>query len=186
MAKKKSNPTVVNNIKSVNMEIDYDKLAEAVVKAQEKAAKIEETEELEKVKVTFFETIKAMYMILCGKRKTKGLTNDIFVMLTSLLFKIVGWIGVIVSPIVIGFCFYFAVRMNWTPDAFWNNLMTEIAYIIIASYSGLAFMFSVMLIGASREIQREKDKNYIIAIFSGVVSFAALVVALVALVKGVA
>lgn len=37
MAKKKSNPTVVNNIESVNMEIDYDKLAEAIVKAQEKA-----------------------------------------------------------------------------------------------------------------------------------------------------
>ena len=37
MAKKKSNPTVVNNIESVNMEIDYDKLAEAIVKAQQKA-----------------------------------------------------------------------------------------------------------------------------------------------------
>lgn len=37
MAKKKSNPTVVNNIESVNMELDYDKLAEAIVKAQQKA-----------------------------------------------------------------------------------------------------------------------------------------------------
>lgn len=37
MAKKKNNTTVVNNIDSVNVEIDYDKLAEAIVKAQQKA-----------------------------------------------------------------------------------------------------------------------------------------------------
>ncbi len=36
MAKKKNNTTVVNNIDSVNLEIDYDKLAEAIVKAQQK------------------------------------------------------------------------------------------------------------------------------------------------------
>ena len=34
MAKKKSNTTVVNNIDFVNVEIDYDKLAEAIVKAE--------------------------------------------------------------------------------------------------------------------------------------------------------
>ena len=36
MAKKKNNTTVVNNIDSVNLEIDYDKLAEAIVKARKK------------------------------------------------------------------------------------------------------------------------------------------------------
>ena len=39
MAKKKNNTTVVNNIDSVNVEIDYDKLAEAIVKAGELAEK---------------------------------------------------------------------------------------------------------------------------------------------------
>ena len=37
MAKKKNNQTVVNNIESVNVDIDYNKLAEAIVKAQQKA-----------------------------------------------------------------------------------------------------------------------------------------------------
>lgn len=38
MAKKSNNkPTTVNNIESVNVKIDYDKLAEAIVNAQEKA-----------------------------------------------------------------------------------------------------------------------------------------------------
>lgn len=37
MAKKKNNQTVVNNIESVNLNIDCDELAEAIVKAQQKA-----------------------------------------------------------------------------------------------------------------------------------------------------
>ena len=37
MAKKKDNPQVINNIQELNLEIDYNKLAEAIVKAQEKS-----------------------------------------------------------------------------------------------------------------------------------------------------
>ena len=37
MAKKKNSPQVINNIRELNLEIDYDKLAEAIVKAQEKS-----------------------------------------------------------------------------------------------------------------------------------------------------
>ena len=37
----------------------------------------------------------------------------------------------------------------------------------------------------NKEIETEKDRNYIISVFSGIVSFAALIVALVALFKGV-
>ena len=36
MAKKKDKPQVINNIQELNLEIDHDKLAEAMVKAQEK------------------------------------------------------------------------------------------------------------------------------------------------------
>ena len=36
MAKKKDKPQVINNIQELNLEIDYDKLAEAIVKAQQK------------------------------------------------------------------------------------------------------------------------------------------------------
>lgn len=43
MAKKKNNkPSIVNNIESMQMDIDYDKLAEAIVKAQNKAEYKEE------------------------------------------------------------------------------------------------------------------------------------------------
>ena len=36
MAKKKEKPQVINNIQELNLEIDYDKLAEAIVKANKK------------------------------------------------------------------------------------------------------------------------------------------------------
>ena len=36
MTKKKDKPQVINNIREMNLEIDYDKLAEAIVKAQNK------------------------------------------------------------------------------------------------------------------------------------------------------
>ena len=35
------------------------------------------------------------------------------------------------------------------------------------------------------EMAKEKDRDYVVAVFSGIVSFAALIVALVALLKGV-
>ena len=40
MAKKRDKNSVVNHIQNVNMEIDYDKLAGAIVKAQEKTQDI--------------------------------------------------------------------------------------------------------------------------------------------------
>lgn len=36
MAKKKDKPQIINNIQELNLEIDYDKLAEAIVKANKK------------------------------------------------------------------------------------------------------------------------------------------------------
>ena len=48
----------------------------------------------------------------------------------------------------------------------------------------VAVVYSLVLWRAAKEVNTEKDRNYIIALFSGVVSFAALIVALVALVKG--
>ena len=38
MGKSKSKPQTINNINQLNLDIDYDKLAEAIVRAQEKAA----------------------------------------------------------------------------------------------------------------------------------------------------
>ena len=46
-------------------------------------------------------------------------------------------------------------------------------------------LLALIMRGIANEIGREKDKDYIMAAFSGIVSFVALIVALVALFKGV-
>ena len=51
MAKKKDKPQVINNIGEINLEIDYDKLAEAIVKANSLyQEKIKEQEKEKKIK----------------------------------------------------------------------------------------------------------------------------------------
>ena len=41
MAKKKDKPQIINNIQELNLEIDYEKLAEAIVKAQNQSSTID-------------------------------------------------------------------------------------------------------------------------------------------------
>lgn len=51
MAKNKDNPQIINNIQELNLEIDYDKLAEAIVKANSLyQEKIKEQEKEKKIK----------------------------------------------------------------------------------------------------------------------------------------
>ena len=53
-----------------------------------------------------------------------------------------------------------------------------------SAFAFLALVFSLVVRASANEMAAEKDRNYIIAVFSGVVSFAALVAALAALFKG--
>ena len=64
MAKKKDKQTTVYNIDSVNMEIDYDKLAEAITKAQRVAGNDEKTTgKVRSVVIKFFNGI--VYVAVC-------------------------------------------------------------------------------------------------------------------------
>ena len=157
MAKKKDKPQVINNIQELNLEIDYDKLAEAIVKAQEKS----ETE----------------------ANRNKKFTSSVLALIVIFTLRIVsvfGWILVATMPFAI---------VNMAQSLIWNefgNIVSNV-FIIVFAISMLIFigLYSVLLWKSAKEIDSEKDRNYIISIFSGIVSFAALIVALVALFKGV-
>ena len=69
MAKKKDKPQVINNIGELNLEIDYDKLAEAIVKAQEKSAELNVIESRPAEKTGFW---RAIWLILCNKETKTG------------------------------------------------------------------------------------------------------------------
>lgn len=157
MAKKKNKPQVINNIQEQNLEIDYDKLAEAIVKAQE----ISEDK----------------------ANKKRKFTSGSFAMIVMVAFYIFSFLSGLL-----------ALLLFLAPIIFWNTLQWGGFTNIFTSISTIAFcivfaiilgLYMVLLWKAAKEIETEKDRNYIISVFSGIVSFVALIVALVALFKGV-
>ena len=146
-----------NSQKNVVQEFDYDKLAEAIVKAQEKS----ETK----------------------SNENKKFTSDAFAMLITIVFRcvaILGWLIMLVMPLLI---------INIIKTADWCGFVSVagniLAILMVAALTFLLFVFSRILWKSGKEVEREKDGNYIVSVFSGVVSFAALIVALIALFKGV-
>lgn len=163
----KNKPQVINNIQNLNLDIDYDKLAEAIVKAEKKANDPEKKRET----IGFF---KAVWHIIANKKPTQKQYNAILMAivistimnglsLLSLAFFIIGIIYVISS----------LIQNNFTIIQFITTVLLDISFIPF----GLAFR------ACANEMNEEKDKNYIVAVFSGFSSFAAVIVALVALLK---
>ncbi len=170
MAKKKDKSQVINNIQELNLEIDYDKLAEAIVKAQEKS-NLNNSDD-DKKRILFFRKVG---YILANKTPNGTVSfTDLLAGVMQLLFNILSVI--LLSLGILCFADIFIV-------IFENQEWQFIYYYIMGTI--LLPLIALITRGVANEIGREKDKNYIIAAFSGIVSFAALIVALIALFKGV-
>lgn len=170
MAKKKDKQQVINNIKELNLEIDYDKLAEAIVKAQEKS----ESKPIKKI--GFW---KSVWLIIRNKEPQNGMkTAYMLAEVMAGMFNIIAIIGVALFAIIIGFSI---LELDWGSGIL-NYISQGISVGVLLFAS---FAVSLVFRGIANEIRAEKDRNYIISVFSGFVGFAALIVALVALFKGV-
>lgn len=104
-------------------------------------------------------------------------------MLLSLLFAILG--------VVIGFftvaIIYVYIQLFSTINQMNMECSKIVSLHVLILLSILAMVVTVIIMMVSAvEIYREKDRNFIMGAFSGVVGFAALVVAVIALFKGVA
>ena len=141
MAKKKDKPQNINNIQELNLEIDYDKLAEAIVKANKK-------------RVTRPRNTKVRGFLL-------GMCNGI-------LYSGLCWF--VVSHIVKMWMEY---AKSGLPNLFMCILM-----------SAVGFAIAVLLFLAQQETTNDTDEE-VFSHFNTTVAFAALIVALVALFKGV-
>ena len=174
MAKKKEKPQVINNIQELNLEIDYDKLADAIVKAQNQSSTIELYNK---------DNHEYMTKTLSGKIKRNYFSFSIGKLL-SLLFCALGlgetYLTVAFSPSLNNYFYNLALSQNYS--SVFSRIISVSAVIVFLFVSMMLFC---ILINIAMEIKKEKDRNYIISVFSGIVSFAALIVALVALFKGV-
>lgn len=146
---KKTNKTV-NKIDTVNIEIDYEKLAEAIVKAEKKAS------------------------------ETKSYTANTFAALSGLIFRGAAWIGMIFTWLFGIAGVAYLVMLDWKNV----NVFTVVSSaFLIATILLLIFCLSILLLKSAKEIEGEKDRQFVVAVFSAIVSFTALVVALLALFK---
>lgn len=180
--RRKRRSTIIKNIETVNMEIDYDKLAEAIVKANnnQNTKLVEYEEEINlSAKEKFRILRKGIVQIIKCKNKTENaLTTGFFAMLVSFLFRAVAIFGVFAFVALISGLIDTCSGMTWAGLQIISNIFTILTTILI----GIAIlMHSLVIWGSATEIENEKDKNYIISVFSGIVTFVALIVALIAL-----
>ena len=155
--KNKDKPQIINNIQELNLEIDYDKLAEAIVKAQEKS----ENE----------------------VNKSKQFTSGMFSMFVFVILRLIACLGWIIAFCLLLGSVNLIIAMSW--ESFFAVAENIFQIVYTAAIVALLVLYPLMLWKSAKEIETEKDRNYIISVFSGIVSFAALIVALVALFKGV-
>ena len=172
MAKKKDKPQTINNIDNLHLEIDYDKLAEAIVKAQEKSA--EESRPAEKT--GFW---RAIWLILCNKEtKTGNRATGVLAVVLAFAFNAIS-LAVLAIMCIAVYCLI--EKLDWNQEV--SRIVSQIVSVAFLLF--LALLTSLIFRGIANEIGAEKDRNYILSFFSGIVSLAALIVALVALFKGV-
>lgn len=179
--RRKRRSTIIKNIESVNMEIDYGKLAEAIVKANNKQ-NTELTKQEEELNLSAKEKFRILrkgiiQIIKCKNKTENALTTGFFAMLVSFLFRAVAIFGVFAFVALISGLIDTCSGMTWAGLQFIPNIFTILTTILI----GVAIlMYSLVIWGSATEIENEKDKNYIISVFSGIVTFVALIVALIA------
>lgn len=139
--------------------------------------------EKETQKITLREFIKEICLILTDKAETNGsLTSSAFALLVSITFRAVALAGFLVFGAGLYATVQYGVKLYGQGNLFaFENIFALIMVLLILFIVG---MYAIIMWGASNEMRKEKDKNYIVAVFSGVVSFVALIVAFVALIKG--
>lgn len=175
-----------HNVFRSTTEIDYDKLAKAIIKAQQEAEEQKQVEKLQednsKVKLSASQTRKLICAVITNKAESNGtLTSSFIGSLLASCFNLIALFGV--GILILGvIAFVIIVKdFDWSV----NSIPTNIIMIMLCMCFELiiamvAFIFRCI----ANEIAKEKDRNYIIAVFSAVVAFAALVVAVVGYAKG--
>ena len=182
-------------------EIDYDKLAQAIVKAQREAQHVteednadtqlsvqvskepEESKDTKQAKrLSAKEFWKLVWSIIRNKESSDGtIVSGLMATAIWIAFDGLAIFLVLAFFAIIFYGVYRATQFDWLNDFSLSVLGTIIE--IIGSLVCMA-LFALVFRAAANEIEKEKDRNFVVAVFSGWVSFAALVVACVALIKG--
>lgn len=172
MTNKKESPQVVNNIQELNLEIDYDKLAEAIIKAERKQEELppEELDD-ESEDIGFW---KSVWFVIRNKEEPSGtLFAEALVTLMTLFFNA---LAVFCFAAGIFAIIEFVCNIYDAFHGIEKNLWKAFAPIL---QSSILLILALPLRGIANEISREKSKKYIYSTFSSVMSLVAVIIALV-------
>ncbi|MBR4420829.1 MAG: hypothetical protein IKT32_08105 [Clostridia bacterium] len=182
-------------VENVNVEIDYEKLAKAIVTAQNIVKEQEQKKEAELLaqekkkdkkqnKKGFFNRIKLLYGLFTNKIDTKGeATSMIMPGVTSIMALIFSKIFSFVSfLLLIGSVLLAVFSMSWENAQIVSNIVFLLVSIAVTI---IIFFFSFIFKIVANDINKTEDKHYVLSVFSALAGFGALIVSLVALLKGV-
>ena len=158
------------------VEIDYEKLAEALVKAEEKYNEIKSGAKDINEKQGL---LKSIISILKGKRSKDGsLSYAPFAVVIIALYKTIAITGgILLVPFIMG-CLNYCASMQWSGSMMFTNLITIVIMIIAFVF---ILLYMLMFWGAANDMEYEKDKEYVINVFTGLVSIAALTISIIKL-----
>lgn len=165
-----------NNVTSI--EIDYDKLADAIIRAQNRVLEKEIQEKTESSNISIRDIVIALWSIWTGKKDTKGqLTTGLFAMLGCVFLKCIAVMLICVCISIIGQIIKIGLTINLAAGFLTNILIVLQMAIYLVIFIAVT-IFATFVWGASRELENERDKNYVISIFSVLVAFLAIIVSL--------
>lgn len=148
--------------------IDYDKLAEAIVKAQEISKELPKTDE----KIGFW---KAVWLIIVNREKKTGLRT------AYVLASVIGYIfnAIAIFGVFLFFTFLYAIVcvVNWKVSVITILLQIVMSIVLLFTTAVLSLIFR----GMANEINIEKDRNYVMNFFFGLASIVSLIIALISL-----
>ena len=130
--------------------------------------------------IRFFVTV---YAITFNKKRTNGtMTSGLLGGLVSYLFNSLAFFGLLFLWYGGKSVFNTIKEVVSVSGVNVDNIATVLIRVFILV---LIAIFSLIFRAVANEMKEEKDRNYIVTVFSGVVGFAALIVAVIALLKGV-
>lgn len=175
--RKKSLNGLTSNINNITVDINYEKLADAIITAQQKINK--QPEELPKIKGENIGIVNAISGILQNKKDTSDrMTMGFMAIPIMILFKVMSSLGFAIVAVGIYAGVMQAISMTWIGVSIAINIGV---LLLISVLILIMFLYSVIMWGAANEMEKTEDKYFVAAVFSGMVSLIALVVSFIAL-----
>lgn len=198
MAKKKDKPQVINNIQELNLEIDYDKLAQAIVKAKQieeenaakkKAADLEEWKRslgvnkhedkkgIKKKIYMFCNNVKVFFNLIFFSKKKKvqvSMTGAFMQSITATFFHVIKVMLWILSLAFISVCIYHG-----------NMAFSLLNYVNYIGYAIIAFMLASIFRLMAIETEQITERERVLGIFTAVMSVISMIEIIVSFFKEV-